>query len=281
MEKMKLAFRLAAAYAAAALLVLAFACANPPAGLCDAPVRGQTYTNFSAVGKPWSDVEKSPLTPEDDQLCWAAAAANVLHYTGWGLVNGMTTADQIFAYFVDHWTNVGGLMEYAWDWWFDGENDSQGMAGWSQVDVPGGGFYPWCSFSDYYHEQWTASNAMSAIAEYLNSGWGVGLAIYGAGGHAVTCWGYTYDPANPANYYGLWITDSDDDKYLTNPPDRLRYYDVAYSEVMGRWYLQNYFGSNSWYIGGVEALAMIPEPAGLLVLAVGIVGLVARRRNRC
>ncbi len=260
---------------------MAFVCACASDGLCDAPVRGQSYTNFSVTGRPWADVEKSPLTPEDDMLCWAAAAANVLYYTGWGFVNGMSTADQMFAYFVNHWTNEGGLMEYAWDWWFDGVNDSQGQSGWAQVDVPGGGFYPWARFSDYFVEHWLPSTALPAIAQYLNTGWGVALAIYGPGAHAVTCWGYTFDPANPANYFGLWLTDSDDDRYLTNPSDRLRYYDVAYSEVMGKWYLQSFYGSNSWYIGGVQALAIIPEPSSVLAVAVGILLVAVRRRKRC
>ncbi|MHC4863454.1 MAG: hypothetical protein ACYTEX_05205 [Planctomycetota bacterium] len=32
----------------------------------------------------------------------------------------MTNTHQMFGHFQDHWTDQGGLMEYAWQWWFDG-----------------------------------------------------------------------------------------------------------------------------------------------------------------
>ncbi|MFO8012577.1 MAG: hypothetical protein R6X20_04635, partial [Phycisphaerae bacterium] len=113
-------------------------------------------------GGTWADAEKvppddgpgeDPNVPgtADDYMCWAAVASNLLEWTGWGKTGGMTTADDMFAYFQDHWTDQGGNMYYGWDWWFDGTNDSPGDPDeWSQVDVPGGGFYPSQAFSDYY-----------------------------------------------------------------------------------------------------------------------------------
>ena len=71
-------------------------------------------------------------------MCWAAAASNILVWTGWGDIYS-TDEDNIFGYFQDHWTDSGALMEFGWDWWFDGTNPSQGWSGWSQVDDPGGG----------------------------------------------------------------------------------------------------------------------------------------------
>jgi len=224
--------------------------------LDDATPTGNSYLLYENWGGSWLDAEKTPSNTEDDLMCWAAAASNVLAWTGWGTVSGMTTSDQVFAYYQNHWTDQGGMMRYGWDWWFDGTNNSQGWDGWSQVDVPGGGFYPGENFNDYFFRNDSDSQALSAIDSYLHSGYGVAIGIYGPGGHAITVWGYNYNPSNPSDYYGVWVTDSDDSKSSDSPPDRLRYYEVQYSG--GKWYLQNYYGSNSWYIGTVQAMAQKP-----------------------
>lgn len=221
--------------------------------LQDATPTGTSYMLTDHWGGTWNDAEKGPTNTEDDMMCWAAAASNVLEWTGWGLVGGMTNTDQMFTYYQDHWTDEGGLMEYGWDWWFDGTNLSQGWSGWSQVDVPGGGFYPSENFSTYFHIQDTEGQALAAIDQYIHAGYGTTIGIQGPGGHAITCWGFNYNAASPSQYYGIWVSDSDDDKSSTNPPDRLRYYEVALSG--GRWYLQDFYGSNAWYISTVQALA--------------------------
>ncbi|MCX7425571.1 MAG: proprotein convertase P-domain-containing protein [Planctomycetia bacterium] len=218
----------------------------------DATPTGTSYLLFEHWGGTWSDAEKSPSNTEDDLLCWAGAASNVLAWTGWGIVDGLTNTDDVFGYFQDHWTDQGGLMQFGWDWWFDGTNDSQGWSGWSQEDVQGGGFYPNENFSSLFHSQSNDALALTSIDEYLHNGYGVTLGIYGPGGHAITCWGYNYNPDNPSEYLGLWITDSDDSKNLENAPDRLHYYEVE--SVAGQWFLQDYYGSDAWYIGTVQAL---------------------------
>jgi hypothetical protein len=278
MQRKKRGLTSAAAFAAVALVSLYAILAGLPLH-ADATPRGIDYLTFNYWGGAWYDVEKSPTTPADDLLCWAATASNVLAYTGWGYVPGVSTADDMFAYYVNHWSNLGGMMDYAWEWWFSGVNDSQGFAGWSQVVTPGGQFYPNKDFWEYYHEDWNAANSMAAIDQFLHLGCGVGLALYGGGAHAVTCWGYNYD-YQVGSYYGIWITDSDDDKNLISPPDRLRYYDVAYSTANNRWYIQDFYGSSNWYIGGVEALELIPEPASVLTLFVGLAGVAIRFRRR-
>jgi len=230
------------------------------APLGDATPTGDSYMLTDHWGGSWSDAEKVP--PEDgegedpflpgtadDLMCWAATASNVLRWTGWG---GMTTADVVFSYFQNHWTDEGGMMEWGWEWWFDGTYSGPTGWDWSEVDVAGGGFYPSLSFYDYFHEETDAAMAMSAIDSYLHAGSGVGLGVSGPGDHAITCWGFNYDPNNPASYKGIWVSDSDDDKSSSSPPDRLRYYEVENSG--GMWYLHDFYGTDDWYIDTVQSL---------------------------
>ena len=226
--------------------------------LGDRTPTGVSYLLHENWGGMWSDAEKSPSNSEDDNMCWAGAAANVLDWTGWGHVAGITNADEMFGYFQDHWTDQGGQMSYGWQWWFTGANPSSGWTGWSQVDVTGGGFHQSESYSSLYHYSSNDSTAMATIDTYLRSGYGTTIGIYGPGGHAITVWGLTHDADNPSKYSGLYLTDSDDYKYHPSAPDRLRYYEVEYSS--NKWYLQDYYGSDSWYIGVIAALAPSPTP---------------------
>lgn len=227
-------------------------------------------------GGAWCDAEKTSGNTEDDMMCWAATASNVLQWTGWGDVGGMTNTDQIFGHYQDHWTDQGGIMEFGWEWWFNGTNKANGWSGWSQVDVAGGGtFYPTENFDDYYHRTWQDASAMSAINEYLHNGYGTGIGIHGPGGHAITVWGYRYG-ATATDYEGIWISDSDDDKYGDEPrPDELRYFDVQYSA--GQWFLQDFYGSDAWYIDEVQGLDIVPEPTTIVLFA--LAGLFMRKRK--
>jgi len=228
--------------------------------LGDRSPTGTSYMLHENWGGTWSDAEKSPYNSQDNNMCWAAAAANVLEWTGWGRVGGMTSTDEMFAYYQDHWTDQGGLMIYGWQWWFTGVNPSASWSGWSQVDVAGGAFHPSENHSSLYHHDSNRANAMSTIDTYLRSGYGTTIGIYGPGGHAVTVWGFTYDADAPSEYNGIYLTDSDDYKYHPKAPDRLRYYEVEYSD--NRWFLQSYYGSNAWYIGTVHALESVSRTPG-------------------
>jgi hypothetical protein len=244
---------------------------------------GSTYMGFQQWGGQWSDAEKSSLTGNDDHLCWAASAANVLDWTGWGRMAGFSGSDRIFAEFQDHWTDDGGLMSYAWRWWFDGIDHAPRVAGWSHVDVPGGGFVDRrFDFDDYYYRTAPDQLAMSAIDDYLHRGFGVALVItQPARNHTLTCWGYDYDDSG---YRGIWVTDSDDNRNTLAAPDVLRYLDVA--QHGGRWYLRSENGSDDWYINEVQGLArppvaaavQAPEPGCLTLFS--LTGLTLARRRR-
>ena len=213
-------------------------------------------------GNPVDSPDEPPLDPseEDDLMCWAATASNVLEWTGWGKVSGMINTDQMFQHFQDHWYDDGGWMEWAWHWWFDGTSPPSGG---SYVDVPSGGnFWSGFAFADYYNEETTDSQTLQAIDNFLHSGYGVGLGIFdgGDGGHAITCWGFDYNSSvdkmtHPNDYYlGIWVTDSDDSKGSAPPaPNLLQYYEVEYDGTNSWWYMPNY-GGGDWHIGAVQAL---------------------------
>lgn len=250
-------------------------------------VSASTYLMYDHWGGTWSDANKNSVSTEDDLMCWAATAANMLSWTGWGYPTGQgfTDADSIFAYYQDHWTDAGGNMFYGIDWWFDGTNNVQGVPSWSQVDVPGGGFWPAYNVGDYYWLSPDDDLAMSAIDVFLHAGYGVGLGLKRvvggtSYGHAITCWGYDWD--STGNYLGIWVTDSDDNQNMASPPATLDYYQVA--SIGGQWYLQDYFGTDSWWITEVHGLervpfAPVPLPAPILLFGSGLIGLAGLRKR--
>ena len=201
-----------------------------------------TYEVWKDWGGTWSDAEKTLANTDDDLLCWAAAASNILEWTGWGAVDGMSTTDQMFAHYQSHFSNQGGNPYYAWDWWFDGTNDVQGESGWAQQDVVGGGgFWPNESIDDYRRWSGDDATAMATIDSWLHDGYGTTIHIAGPGAHLISVWGFDTD--DDGNYTGLWVTDSDDSKDGNGTrPNLLQYYDVELES--GQWFLQSYWGSD-------------------------------------
>lgn len=225
----------------------------------------------------WYDADKTLAYDDDDYMCWAAAASNILAWGGWG-ASEFNNEDKIFKNFQDHWTNQGSLMDVAWRWWLNGEYPPGYPYGddWSRVDVPGGGnYWPGYNFSDYYYESWETANTMSKIDEYLHAGYGVTLAIYTAlNGHALTVWGYEY--SDSGDYQGIYVTDSDD--YV----NQLVYCSVSWDSNKKWWTLEGKY--SGWHIGGVEALAPTPEPVSSVLFLIGTAVLAVRsyrkRRKR-
>ena len=134
-------------------------------GFANGPAMASTYYLWNDWGGTWYDAEKSPSNYDDDLMCWAASAANILYWAGWtdGLSVSFDNVDDVFAYFQDHWSDEGGNAYYGWDWWFDGTNNKQGVSGWSQVEVAGGGFYDTYDFNSYYVHN---NNDGQAMAQY-------------------------------------------------------------------------------------------------------------------
>ena len=214
---------------------------------------GERYLLTDHWGGAWSDAEKNSSVP-DDNLCWSAASSNVLDWTGWGRVDGLRNTDEIFQYFQGHLWSGGGSPSDALQWWFD---DSPSWLA-PMVWTPGGGFWENSNFHDYYRTNGgNYGGAMGAIDGFLHDGSGVATTLYNTDGlspHVVTLWGIQTATVG-GEYLGLWITDSDDNEADPDPPDLLQYYNVQYTS--GRWYFQDFYGRNSYYIGPVFALAPI------------------------
>ena len=238
---------------------------------------GSRYMIYEDHGGWWADAEKEPLDDdkgnpppnnpgdEDDLLCWGATVSNMLEWTGWGFTGGMGGTDEFFDYFIDHTTDYGSKNSYGIKWWFTGDLPTHD-GDWSVEDVEGGDFwsssYTW---TDYAAASMGGVFTVPDIRTYLTNGYTVGLGIYPItppGGHAVTCWGFNYDPnkdptTQMADYYkGIWISDSDSHKHESDPDDYLRYYEVEWDSTHLYWYMPNYGGG--WKITDVTGLCQFP-----------------------
>jgi len=166
------------------------------------PAGGATYLTYYDHTGTWIDANKTWV--DDTLLCWAAAASNILEGGGGGTAE-YDTADKMFEYLKDHFTDTTGSPTMAYQFWFYG---SYGPGG-------GGGFYPGLNYSDYYCSSPHLRNRMLDIGEFLRAGHGTYAKIeIGGTAHAITTWGYEYDPAyepDDSEYYThLYFTDSDD-----------------------------------------------------------------------
>lgn len=204
---------------------------------------------------------------DDDLLCWAAAASNILAWTDWGpMALGTNDAGVIFDYFQGHWVDDGYWSDDAWRWWFKGDQGyDTPTADNSYVDTPGGGgFFPDTNFDDCFRESGDTATSVPYIKECFQNGYGVALSLADDDNelhHAITCWGYQYDSATD-EIYGIYITDSDDNE-LDLQGRELEYHEV---EMRGdNWYLLNYeanffgWGGDGAYINWVYGLKN-PDP---------------------
>lgn len=238
------------------------------------------YFIWDDWGGTFADAEKDLTNPHDEKMCWAAAAANTLEWTQWGKTDGMTQADEMFTYYCDHFTPDFGSAVFAWQWWFTGDYQMQGYPSQSQVDVPGGDFWPQVDFySNYYYVQ-ANQNTMLALDNLLHQGWGTTIVIQsGLWAHQINMWGLEYDDEAEI-FSGIWVTDSEDDMDSQDPVDQLKYYPV---ELIGDlWYLQDYKFENC-HIEQIAAIPhislVIPEPATILLLLTGSTILTIRKRT--
>lgn len=267
------------AWAKARMLVWSFAC---PWFLCglDAPANAAAvFVDNVSLSSGWSDANKDYV--DDTQLCWAAATANLLAYTGWIGTPNLSSADPIFNDYKKYWNDVGGHAVFGVDWWFDGVNQRQGVSGWAQLtDTTHPGFYTTALYDSKFHFYELSGDLEKIILDSVTGHRGVTLGIgwmngeIRDGGHAVTIWGI--DTA--ADY--LYITDSDDrvtalQRYAYDPATR---YLTGYASNA---YLENISALDLWQAGSDPnpTPRPVPEPSAVLLLVAGLVGLCQTRKR--
>ena len=226
----------------------------------------------------YCDAEKSPDNPDDDLMCWAAAASNALSWGNWAwnAGGGLSDAQTTFDYFQDHWSDAAGKPYYAIKWFLTGQNEMPVGPDWSELESPGGGFYPNVVINDVLGLASVKADGMSFIADQLAQQ-RVAVLSLAWPLHLVTCWGYRFDPSavpgTPDYYRGIWITDSDDLQA------GLRYYDVTLAEEDDLWHLPDYGEKTNIYeVTWLAHSGLIPEPATLLLLALGATAIAGKRR---
>ena len=184
------------------------------------------------------DAEKSNIG--DTDLCWAATASNMLYWAGWGKNTGslkVSIEDDLLDYYKKYFTDVAGYIDAGIKWFWTGQYDNAYYSTDAQLKQSGGGgFYSSLPISNYLKIDSTAFTAMSSVDSFLKDGEICGLGVYwlNGGGHAVTCWGFSYNDSlakSNKNYYtGIWISDSDDNIGMGRlAPDVIRYCPIRWS----------------------------------------------------
>ncbi len=172
------------------------------------------------------DTEKTSADENDDDLCWAASTANMLHYAEWGKyanAEKFRDEDDLFEYFIESFEDDGGHQFYGLEWFFSGVYSGPGGC----TKPQNGGLLPYYDpnlvakqLSVKYIPGKNNFDNMLKVINALRHGYAVGTGVeWGLNsnlGHAITTWGYIFDRnihvTDPSHYLALLISDSDSDK---------------------------------------------------------------------
>jgi len=200
--------------------------------LCSQPTLGVTYD----VNKYWGSIPAGldPADTSDSLMCWAATGANVLTYTGWG-IDDTTAPDpysreyDVYHEFLDFYPNERGSGTKAYDAYFDWN--------WA-ASTP--------TVVQLYPDPADPGDFLTEMFNLTDQNYGLYLSINM--GHAITMWDYTEitPVGGGASTYFIEVSDSDDAVNGTQT------YQII--ESGGYWRLQDFYGSDNWYIRRVDAL---------------------------
>ena len=172
------------------------------------------------------------------------------------LSDSPTQEDIIFKYFQDNFQYgeyLGGDAGDGIRWFFDGSYPPADYFGFDQpYDNTGN-----CLniSADSYLRTYDADyigggqELMNILADSVHNNAGVELGVFNPYmAHSITCYGFSYNSlvnkSSPDYYTGLFISDSDDDKYLDSPTDKIQYLPVHWSEARNCYQFDNYYDYN-------------------------------------
>jgi len=224
---------------------------------------GPAHALIYDVNKYWDTLPNytlpdgvTPIDPDDNTdswMCWAAAASNVIRYTGWSFGDSdplYYPEYDIYHEFLSAFPNDGGYGYTAYEWYFQQH-------------------YPGLDYLNYYVQVNRDYDDPDYIIESLKrlvtddvydndnyrGNFGVYLSITnGFGGHGLTVWGYTDSVQDGQLKHFISVTDSDD--YLDGPTtyEIVKRYDAVADTDL--WFLRNYAGYEySAYMRRLDAFA--------------------------
>jgi len=159
---------------------------------------------------PFADADKSGV--DDHNMCWAAAAANLLTWTGW-----TADEDDAFDIFRAHFEDKPGYVYDALNYYF--ANYETGLSA-KMVLV----------------RETRSHMLLDFIVSAVHEGKGVAMKINNSGkesGHFLTIYGYRYF-ADEDNFI-LYFTDSDDGLH------QMRQLKVEWNDANDRWEIQSLY----------------------------------------
>ncbi|MBC2594243.1 hypothetical protein H5P28_08205 [Ruficoccus amylovorans] len=270
-------------------------------------LRAETYLVSSTFAGDTRYAVQKLFDGNDDDLCWAATASNLIQnwQDRWlqnggtipaGTPNGMVTqiaySTDVFATFVNNWTNAGGESYIGMQWWY---TDSYTYLADSSELKPGatGGAY-WIdlgldkdeifSHTDLYNDEMPVEASLFTdwLDDLVGMNYLAALGIFTNAGdaHAIPVWGYEMVDDTLT---GIWISDSDsgvESNFLV---------DVYWDNSFNGWLLGDAHTSNpdvtytGWFVGDMDmfVLPMVPEPSLVaLILGVLVLGRVVLLRRR-
>jgi len=171
---------------------------------------------------PFTDADK--IEQGDTNLCWGAAAANIITWAGWA-----ADEDDTFDIFRSHFEDEPGYVYDALRYYFDN-------------------YVPGVTAEMAAVRENRSAKLLDFIVSAVHEGKGVALKIDSPGkknGHFISIYGYSY-LAEEDNFI-LYFTDSDDGRH------RMRQFYVAWNDDSELWEIQNLY--SDYYLEYAISLA--------------------------